>query len=224
MLKETEHAFFIKPVRQQKLFVWKMGAVLLLCIVGVLALAWVLKFYLLVLLIPVLVAVAAPFIDVPMGVKTGQFTHHSPLFIASREYKGEVVVHGGTLFDYYFNLKEVKPTDRKRVILLSYLKGLISLVEKYEHEGREDLVIKGTSYMINERTARKMGFTLIETDGIQRIILILNYIPVLIAYSYSKGKFSFPNLSKVITLKASVKTLAEHKAAMLRLVQRMDQL
>ncbi|MTI26277.1 hypothetical protein [Fulvivirga kasyanovii] len=221
-MKKTEHAFFAKPVRQQNLFVWKVGAGLLLCILGVLTLAWVLNFYLLVLVVPVLIAVAAPFIDVPMGVKTGQFTHYSPLFIASREHKGEVVVHGGTLFDYYFNLKEVKPTDRKKVILLSYLKGLISVVENYEHEGREDLVIKGTSYMINERTARKMGFRLIATDSFQKIILILNYIPVLIAYSYSKGKLSFPDLSKVITLKASVKTLAEHKAAMLRLVQRLD--
>ncbi|UII32476.1 hypothetical protein LVD17_01305 [Fulvivirga ulvae] len=206
------------------MFVWKAGAVLLLCILGLLAMVLAFNFYLLALVIPILIAVAAPFIDVPVGVKSGQLTYYSPLFIASQERKGEVVIHGGTLFDYYFNLMTVKPAGRKAIILLSYLKGLIRMVEKYEQEGREELVIKGTSYIINERTAQKMGFRLTKTDGGQKLVLALNYIPILIAYSYAKGKISFPDLSKVITLHATVKELIVHKEAMLKLIQRMDRL
>ncbi|MBL6448696.1 hypothetical protein JMN32_20455 [Fulvivirga sp. 29W222] len=217
-----EHVFFLKAEKEQRLFLLKISAVLLLSILIVLSLAWLFNFYLLVVIIPVLISIAAPFIDVPTGVKSGQFTHYSSLFIASSERKGEVAVHGGTLFDYYFNLASVKPAERKKVVLLSYLKGLMRLVEKYEEDGREELVIKGTSYVINERTAEKVGFKPVRTDFLQKMILALNYIPVIIAYSYTQGKVGVPDLSKVITLKATIKELADHKEAITRLVQRME--
>jgi hypothetical protein len=65
--------------------------------------------------------------------------------------------------------------------------------------------------MINERTVERIGFKVINTDFIQKLILMYNYFNILISYSIAKGKLAFPNLRDIKTFEAQLNDLIKHK-------------
>ena len=64
--------------------------------------------------------------------------------------------------------------------------------------------VRGTSYIINKRTAEKIGFKVIETNMLQKIILIYNYFNVMVSNSIAKNKLAFPKLSNTKTFEADI--------------------
>ena len=117
---------------------------------------------------------------------------------------------GGTLFDYYFVIdNKMNGTQRTNFILQQYLDGLLRLTEAYESDKK--MKIRGTSYIINERTAKKMGFKIVETDILQKMTMIINYFNILISNSIAKNKLSFPKLSRIKTFETDICQLTEHK-------------
>jgi len=142
--------------------------------------------------------------------KNGRMIYYSPLFITEKPKNGLIKIHGGTLFDYYFVIdKKMNGKQRTNFIIQQYLEGLLHLIEKYEND--KEMKIRGTSYIINKRTAEKIGFKIIETDILQKIILLYNYFNILISNSIAKDKLSFPKLSKTKTFDADVNQLLERK-------------
>ena len=136
--------------------------------------------------------------------------YYSPLFITEKPKNGLIKIHGGTLFDYYFVIdKKMNGRQRTNFIIQQYLEGLLHLIEKYENDKK--IKIRGTSYIINKRTAEKMGFEIIETDYLQKIILIYNYFNILISNSIAKNKLSFPKINRTKTFEADVSQLLERK-------------
>lgn len=136
--------------------------------------------------------------------------YYSPLFIAERPKNGLIKIHGGTLFDYYFVIdKKMNGKQRTNFIIQQYLDGLLRLIEKYENNKK--IKIKGTSYIINKRTAEKIGFEIVETDILQKIILIYNYFNILISNSIAKNKLSFPNINKTKTFETDMNQLLGRK-------------
>ena len=136
--------------------------------------------------------------------------YYSPLFITEKPKNRLIKIHGGTLFDYYFVIdKKMNGRQRTNFIIQQYLEGLLHLIEKYEND--KNIKIRGTSYIINKRTAEKMGFEIIETDYLQKIILIYNYFNILISNSIAKNKLSFPKINKTKTFEADVRQLLERK-------------
>jgi hypothetical protein len=107
--------------------------------------------------------------------------------------------------------KKMNGNQRTNFILQQYLQGLLNLIEENENSNVNDLTIRGTSYIINDRTARRVGFKSVRTDNIQKLILIYNYFNVLITYSIAKGKLSFPKLGASKTFEANLSTLVEKK-------------
>lgn len=99
--------------------------------------------------------------------------------------------------------------QRTNFIIQQYLSGLLSFLE--EHKNNKQIKIRGTSYIINKRTAEKVGFKIIKTDILQKIILSYNYFNILISYSIAKNKLSFPSLSKTKTFEADIAQLIEKK-------------
>jgi hypothetical protein len=60
----------------------------------------------------------------------------------------------GTLFDYYFTLdKNASSRQKKIFILQQYLEGLLQII--VERKG-QNLQIKATTYILNERTGKKI--------------------------------------------------------------------
>lgn len=182
--------------------------------------SWITSWYLLLLIgIGLILSVLAPFVDTPQGQRTGKLIYYSPLFITEKEKKGKVIIHGGTLFDYYYVVpRNFSGNRRRRLILRQYAIGLLNLLEAFENR-KEEIELKGTSYIINKRTAKKLGFHTAPTDGLQQLILLYNYIPVTWSYSIAKGKLSFPSILKAQTFVAPLTEIDKNKAYLKRLVK-----
>lgn len=163
-----------------------------------------------ILTIAITLSLIAPFFDMPSLRKNGRMIYYSPLFITEKPKNELIKIHGGTLFDYYFVIDtKMNGTQRTNFIIQQYLEGLLHLIEKYEKDKK--MKIRGTSYILNRRTAEKIGFEIVETDILQKIILIYNYFNILISNSIAKNKLSFPKLNKTKTFEAEVGQLLERK-------------
>lgn len=159
-----------------------------------------------------MLSLIAPFFDVPALKKSGGLVYYSPLFLAEKQKKDKITIHGGTLFDYVFVIdRELNGRKRMNFILQQYLEGLDRLIDRLQKENSEDLTIQGTSYILNERTAQKLGFQVVQTHFLQRCILIYNYFNLMVANSIAKGKWTFPRLGETKTFEAKLYDLIQRR-------------
>jgi hypothetical protein len=173
------------------------------------------------LIFAVTLSIVAPFFDTPSLRKSGKLTYHSLLFLSEKPHKGVITIHGGTLFDYVFVLDNRIDGNQRRVFIVQqYVEGLLSLIEKYVGD-TDDMIIRGTSYIINERTAKRMGFDVVKTELLQQIILTYNYFNIAATYSLAKGKLRFPNISKTKTFETSLQRLKERKQYLIDLNEKL---
>ncbi|SFU56483.1 hypothetical protein SAMN05216480_107148 [Pustulibacterium marinum] len=217
------HPFYQKNKKEQLKFQLTIASIALLCVAVGFLLAWLLSFWLLAFVIFVIViTLLAPFIDTPSMVKQGRLTYHSLFFLSETPKNGVIQIHGGTLFDYYFAIpKDIPKSSRKRFILQQYLEGLLQLIATYEVQPDSDIIIRGTSYIINTKTAEKLGFQLKNTEGLQQLILIFNYAQITCANSLANGKLTFPKVSKTKTFEASIQDLIARKERIKELSERL---
>jgi len=210
-LIKLNHRFYNKDKKEQN----RILIVIAICSLMIISSSAIISIYSGIYLIGILtfaitLSIIAPFFDMPSLKKSGRMIYYSPLFIAEKPNNGLIKIHGGTLFDYYFVIdKEMNGKQRTNFIIQQYLTGLLNLIEKYENDKK--MKIRGTSYIINKRTAEKIGFEIVETDILQKIILIYNYFNVLISNSIAKNKLSFPKLNKTQTFETDVNQLLDRK-------------
>lgn len=160
----------------------------------------------------IVLSIIAPFFDTPSLKKSGKLIYYSSLFIAERPKNGVIKIHGGTLFDYVFVLRKNRNgTQRTTLIMQQYLQGLLHLIDEYQNTDNPDFKIRGTSYIMNERTAERMGFEIIHTDIWQKLILLYSFFNILIANSIAKNRFSVPNLNDTKTYEADLKDLIDRR-------------
>lgn len=165
-------------------------------------------------------SIAAPFFDIPSLKKSGRIIYYSSLFLTEKPKNGVVKIHGGTLFDYWFVIdRKMNGKQRTDFIIQQYLEGLLSLMEEHKHH--KQMRVRGTSYIINERTAEKMGFEILETDLLQKAIITYNYFNILISNSIAKNKLAFPNLGKTKTFEAEIGRLVQRREYIERLHKSM---
>ena len=173
-------------------------------------------------MLAITLSILAPFLDVPLLKKSGKLTYHSALFLSEKPHKGIIKIHGGTLFDYVFVIdKKMSGSQRTNFIMQQFAEGLLHLIETYENTKEENLIIRGTSYILNERTIKRMGFKVVETDSLQKIILIYNYVNLLITASLAKGKPASPKLSATKTFEARLDDLVKQKPLIRQLREKL---
>lgn len=208
---KLNHRFYNKSKKEQNkiLFIIAISAIAIILLSIIISIYS--KIYLIgILTVVIVLSIIAPFYDMPSLKKNGSMIYFSPLLISEKPKNGLIKIHGGTLFDYYFVIdKKMNGTQRTNFIIQQYLDGLLRLIKEYENDKK--MKIRGTSYIINERTAKKMGFKIVETDILQKITLIYNYFNILISNSIAKNKLSFPNLKKTKTFEADVSQLLGRK-------------
>lgn len=214
-----KHRFYAKNKREQTKLQILIAAVAFVIVALAAVLAWISKIYLLAALIPFLVlTIIAPFFDVPSLKKSGKLVYRSLLFITEKPKNGVLKIHGGTLFDYVFVLdRKQNGKQRSKVIIQQYLEGLLVLIREYENKNLDNLTLRGTSYIINERTAQRIGFNVVKPDSLQIVILLLNYFNILLSYSLAKNKLSFPKLNDSKTFETKLNDLAQRKDYISRL-------
>ena len=208
-----QHNYYLKSRKEQNQIQIKIGVVALFFNLIVLALSILSGLHLLLLIsITITLSIIAPFLDTPKLKKNGKLIYYSTLFIAEKEKKGKIIIHGGSLFDYVFVInKNLNGTQRTKFILQKYLEGILNLMETCEKNNNTSVKIKGTSYILNERTANKLGLKIIKTDYIQKLILTYNYVNILISNSIAKRKISFPKISNIRTFESELNELIERK-------------
>jgi hypothetical protein len=218
-----KHRFYIKTKQEQNRILWKIAGITILgnLLTGTLSILLGL-YFLPLLFVPISLSIIAPFFDIPPLKKSGRLIYFSHLFIVERERKGVIIVHGGSLFDYVFVLnKSLKGRQRKTYIIQQYLQGLLNLIDSQEKKAHPGVKLKGTSYILNDRTARKLGFKIVKTEFTQKLILTYNYVNLLISNSFAKGKITFPRLGKVKTFEANISELIKHKESIRQLNLRL---
>lgn len=172
---------------------------------------------------PLILTLLAPFIDTPQGKKQGKLIYYTPLFIAEKEKNEKIIIHGGTLFDYYYMIdRNWKGKQRIRFILNQYILGLIELGDSYSEKEAEKISLEGTSYILNDRTAEKLGFQKQRTNLLQKIILFYNYVQILLANSIAKGKLSFPAIGRLNTFTAPLSAIKANKAYLKKLAKKLE--
>jgi len=205
------HPFFNKNKKEQN----RILIVIAICYLTIILLSIIISIYSGIYLIGILIfaitlSIIAPFFDMPSLKKSGRMIYYSPLFITEKPKDGLIKIHGGTLFDYYFVIeKKMNGKQRTDFIIQQYLDGLLHLIQKYENDKK--MKISGTSYIINKRTAEKIGFEIVETDILQKLILTYNYFNILISNSIAKNKLTFPNLNKTESFESNISQLLERK-------------
>ena len=113
--------------------------------------------------------------------------------------------------------KTLSGKQRTNFILQKYLEGILNLIDACEKSHNTSVKIKGTTYMLNDRTAHKIGLTIIKTDLIQKLILIYNYVNVLVSNSIAKRKLSFPKMDQIKTFESGISELIKRKAFIIEL-------
>jgi hypothetical protein len=218
-----EHRFYNQPKRKQRQIQLSIAFGAVVVVLLALYLSWITGWYVIgMLALWLVLSVIAPFFDVPAGRKSGQLTYHSLLFLAEKPQNGLVKIHGGTFFDYVFVLeRRMSGTQRTNLILQQYLQGLLHFLEDCEKKGMDHLSLRGTSYVLNERTLKKLGFVIVRPDWIQHLILTYNYINLALSNSIAKNKIALPNLSQTRTFEANIHQLSARKAFIENLNERL---
>jgi len=165
--------------------------------------------HLLILIVPS----SIQFFGAPIAKLSGFHKYLSPMLLVNSASDKKYVIHNGTTFDYLMVMSNVKPgPEFSRKMLVYYLEGLLKIIEKIEtNELSENVLIQGSSYFFNERTAKKIGFKLSKTQFAIKINMLVNYIDLIWMYSLSQGRLAFPNLTKMQTVSVKGKHLVMNK-------------
>lgn len=208
-----EHRFYIKSKREQFRIQLLIAVSSLAVVLLSIFVAWRTGFYLIAIFtISIVLSIIAPFFDIPSLKRSGKLIYHSPMFISERIQKGVIKIHGGSLLDYVFVIKKKMNGNQRTILILhQYLEGLLHLIEQYETTKQADLKIRGTSYIVNERTAERIGFKVIKKDFFQNLILTFNFFNILIMNSIAKDKLVFPKLQDIKTFEANLNVLIQQK-------------
>lgn len=175
--------------------------------------------FLIVIIIPIVISIIAPFFDVPSLIEKKKLRYYSLFLLAEQENDKTIKIHGGTLFDYYFVFQaQMTKQERTKIVLLEYLKGLRDLAKNID----EDVKIQGTSYIINERTANKLGLKKVAVNGLQNLILCFNYINLVLSMSLVKKTIVFPNLSKIQTFEGKIIDIKKRAVFINNLIEKLE--
>lgn len=145
------------------------------------------------------------------------------IFLSEKPKNGILRIHGGTLFDYVFVINgKLNGKQRTDFIIHQYLQGFLKFTEEHERGYDDKLIIRGTSYIMNKNTATKLGFKIVETDVIQKVLLLYHAVNIILSYSIAKGKLSLPNLRQTITFEATLGELIKQKPYIQELISRFQ--
>ena len=173
------------------------------------------------LLLPVWMLLAN-FFMAPLFRLIGFCRYYSPYLIVTGSPARGLQLHGAMLFDYFLLLgweERGRPAARK--ILIWYLEGLVALARDIE-TGRlpMDVSISATSYIFSKRSALRHGF---KVNSSRRFLLggLLTYPTQFLTYSFAKGRWAFPDLSRAKKATISGRELCARIGSFERLLKRL---
>jgi len=153
----------------------------------------------------------------------GIYKYLSPMLLVNIPTKKKYELHNGTSFDYLLNITRMKESSVKRILLIDYLKGLLTIVEEIQLGKLPDTVIvQGSSYFFSERTANRFGFKIEKATVNERLNAMLNYLDLIWMYSIASKKWSFPNLKNMKAAKITGSDLVKNKEKIEIVLERIE--
>lgn len=216
-----KHRFYQKSTTEQFRIQLLVGLFALSLILTSVYISWISGFFLIgIVVFYLMVSIVAPFFDVPALKKNGDLTYHSPLFLSEPPKNGVIKVHGGTLLDYFSSSTTKGKGATDKIYTAAVSRGTPKSYGRTPPESKNSRV-RGTSYIINEKTAQKIGFQVVETDFADTLILTLNYFNVMVNLCIAKGTLTFPNIYKIKTFETSLDELLNKKELIQYLIERL---
>lgn len=218
----TPHKFYLKSKSQQNLYFTLLIGGLCLVVLFIGLLSWYFDNYFINVLIPILALNVAPFLDVPMGKRKGRFMYFSACFITEWHPDGRLILHGGTLFDYWFTIdKRMSAKERLRLILKLYLEGLLNLINYFEEKKEADIRIIGTTFFINKRNLNRLGFEVVPTSVFQALLIGINYFTISGALSFVNRSLTFFSFKNMYSFETDLSTLSDKKEIITQLYKHL---
>lgn len=199
---------------------WIVAIFLLLISVSIIfALFTTTKVFFSLLLLP-LVKPIAHFLTVPFLRLTGVLKYYSPMLLCVWKGKNVLEIHNGSSFDYLINMRwKRRGISAREKMIKYYLKGLLGIIQEIESKTlSDDLIITGTSYFFSNKSVHKIGFKSKRVKWYKQILAFLDFVNLLLMYSYSKGKITPPNLLNLREVEITGKKLVESKENIIRLL------
>ena len=107
-------------------------------------------------------------------------------------------------------------------MLYYYFDALLKIILQIESSNlSKTTVIRGSSYFLSEGNAKKFGFTVQATSTIEKLNIVLNYVDLIWMYSLSNGKLTFPDLTRIITIRTTGMELVKQKQKLLDILNRL---
>jgi hypothetical protein len=176
------------------------------------------------ILLIIVVVPLVQFLITPLFTLLNFYHYYSPMVVSFGNNKRVIDLHNGTSFNYLLEMSTTKAGIKwKNKMLLFYLDALIKIISQIENgDLTNSTIIRGSSYFIGERSAKKLGFSINKTSMIEKLNIGLNYLDLIWMYSLSNGKLTFPNLRKITTVRITGAELVQNKEKILAIAKRLE--
>jgi len=160
----------------------------------------------------------------PFFTLLGVYRYYSPMLLGYMSSNTQVDLHSGGSFDYLFVMRNYKSgVEMRNRLLLFQLEGLKKIIQLIEDKAvPESVNIVGTSYFFSDRTAKKIGFELIDPSLFYRINLFVNFLDLVWMYSLSQGKWAIPKVWKAKKVQITGQKLLENKGQLEALYDKLS--
>ena len=160
----------------------------------------------------------------PFFTLLGVYRYYSPMLLGYMSSNTQVDLHSGGSFDYLFVMRNYKSgVEMRNRLLLFQLEGLKKIIQLIEDKAvPESVNIVGTSYFFSDRTAKKIGFELIDPSLFYRINLFANFLDLVWMYSLSQGKWTIPKVWKAKKVQITGQKLLENKGQLEVLYEKLS--
>lgn len=160
----------------------------------------------------------------PFFTLLGVYRYYSPMLLGYMSSNTQVDLHSGGSFDYLFVMRNYKSgVEMRNRLLLFQLEGLKKIIQLIEDKAvPESVNIVGTSYFFSDRTAKKIGFELIDPSLFYRINLFANFLDLVWMYSLSQGKWAIPKVWKAKKVQITGQKLLENKGQLEALYDKLS--
>jgi hypothetical protein len=160
----------------------------------------------------------------PFFTLLGVYKYYSPMLLGYTPSDSQIDLHSGGSFDYLFVMRKYKSgIEMRNRLLLFQLEGLKKIIQLIEDkEVSESVNIVGTSYFFSDRTAKKIGFELIDPSLFYRINLYANFLDLVWMYSLSQGKWAIPKVWKAKKVQITGQKLLENKGQLEALYDKLS--
>jgi hypothetical protein len=164
------------------------------------------------------------FSSTPFFTLLGVYRYYSPMLLGYTPSDTQIDLHSGGSFDYLFVMRKYKSgIEMRNRLLLFQLEGLKKIIQLIEDKAvPESVNIVGTSYFFSDRTAKKIGFELIDPSLFYRINLFANFLDLVWMYSLSQGKWAIPKVWKAKKVQITGQKLLENKGQLEALYDKLS--